>query len=394
MKNHHRSPNEALDDLGVPEVPFDNLGDGFGARANGDRQCHTGAETPPKFKLNAFDDIKLGTEPFYLIKGIIPRTGLVNIWGPPKCGKSFIVFDMMMCVVRGCPYRGRRTQQGPVVYCALEGAKGFTTRIEAYRQRHFHDSGKSGWPFNLIDTPMRLVADEPALIASVKVQVGDQMPAAIVIDTLNRSITGSESNDKDMAAYLRAADALRYAFGCVVILIHHCGIDDSRPRGHTSLPGNVDAQIAVKRDATKVILATVEYMKDGPEGENFASRLEQVTVGIDDDGDAISSCVVEPVESVVIAAKPATRLPKAAQISLRALHEALIECGAVPPGSNHIPADTRTVMVEQWREYAYRMGISTSDDPKAKQVAFRRASEALLAARAIGVWQPHVWATL
>ena len=36
---------------------------------------------------------------------------------------------------------------------------------------------------------------------------------------------------------------------------------------------------------------TVEYMKDGAEGDTIVSRLENVEVGIDEDGDPITSCV-------------------------------------------------------------------------------------------------------
>src|SRR5262245_38655692 len=51
-----------------------------------------------RIKLIPFDEIKLGTEPRYLVKGIIPREGLVVVWGPPKCGKSFWTFDVAMHV--------------------------------------------------------------------------------------------------------------------------------------------------------------------------------------------------------------------------------------------------------------------------------------------------------
>ena len=55
-----------------------------------------------------------------------------------------------------------------------------------------------------------------------------------------------------MSAYIRAAEAIRDAFGCVVIIVHHCGYEGTRPRGHTSLPGAVDAQIAVVRERQTV----------------------------------------------------------------------------------------------------------------------------------------------
>ena len=120
-----------------------------------------------------------------------------------------------------------------------------------------------------------------------------------MVDTLNRSLNGSESRDEDMSRYIQAADAVREAFRCAVILVHHCGVESSRPRGHTSLTGAADAQIAVKRDHTGTICTTLEWMKDGPEGVEVYSRLEPVEVGADDDGDVISSCVVVEADPAV-----------------------------------------------------------------------------------------------
>ena len=54
----------------------------------------------------------------------------------------------------------------------------------------------------------------------------------MVLDTLNKSLIGSESKDVDMSAYLRAAEAIRDAFGCVVIIVHHCGPDDQTTRSY------------------------------------------------------------------------------------------------------------------------------------------------------------------
>jgi RecA-family ATPase len=147
--------------------------------------------------------------------------------------------------------------------------------------------------------PMRmdLVRDHHPLITSIREQLPpDVIPVAVGLDTLNRSLAGSESSDEDMSAYVNAADAIREAFNCFVGIVHHCGIDGSRPRGHTSLTGAVDVQIAVKRDTSDRVIVTVEYMKDGPEGETLASLLETVEVGLDDEGDAITSCIVVETE--------------------------------------------------------------------------------------------------
>ena len=159
---------------------------------------------------------------------------------------------------------------------------------------------------------------------------------AVVLDTLNRSLNGSESSDEDMSAYVRATDAIRETFDCSVLVIHHCGINDSRPRGHTSLTGAADAQLSVKRDYTGNILVTVEFMKDGEAGDTIVSKLESVEVGIDEEGEAITSCIV--VEAEATEEARTTKLTKNQQtylsilkahepIQIEALNERLRDAG-------------------------------------------------------------------
>ena len=261
------------------------------------------SKKPPRFSLTAFGSIKLDpTRINYLIKGLLPRTGLVVIWGPPKCGKSFWALDLAMHAALGRSYRGRRTRQGAVVYLALEGAEGFKARVEAIRKYY----QVSDAPLYLMTVRIDLPRDHAQLVADIRKQLGAVIPAAVFIDTLNRSLIGSEAKDEDMAAYLRAADAIRDAFDCVVPVVHHCGINDSRPRGHTSLTGAADAQLAVKRDGEKNFTVTVEYMKDGPEGDVLTNRLDTLDVGVDADGDAITSCIVVPVDDAT--PRPAARV--------------------------------------------------------------------------------------
>ena len=151
-------------------------------------------------------------------------------------------------------------------------------------------------PFYLQPVTLDLVRDHPALIQAIRNTLGETKPNYVALDTLNRSLRGSESSDEDMTAYIRAADAIREAFDCVVIIVHHCGIDGSRPRGHTSLTGATDVQLSCKRDKQGNIVIEVEYAKDGPESEQIISKLKVVEVGIDCRGKAISSCVVLPAE--------------------------------------------------------------------------------------------------
>jgi hypothetical protein len=349
-----------------------------------------GTKPAPRFALIPFAEITFDTMPAYSVKGLIPRVGLCVFWGPPKCGKSFLVFDLMMHIALGWKYRGRRVRQGAAVYCGLEGCAAFKNRIEAFRLTHLPDNAGEV-PFHLMASPIGLVADHAALIASIRIALGDIKPTAIAIDTLNRSLAGSESDDRDMAAYVKAADAIRDAFDCAVVIVHHCGHEGTRPRGHSSLMGAIDAQIAVKRDAAENIIATVELMKDGPQGEEFASRLEVVEIGLDDDGDKITSCVIVPAEGLATQKERPEKLPAAAAKALKALHEVIDDAGTIPPHDSYIPPEIKTVTVEQWRDHTFRRGISGSGELKSKQQAFRRAFDQLSENHRIAVSEPYVW---
>jgi hypothetical protein len=349
------------------------------------------ARSQLRFALVPFAEFKLEEHAPYLVKGLLPRSGLAVVWGPPKCGKSFWVFDLLMHVSLGWEYRGHRVVSGPIVYCALEGAEGFRKRIEAFRLAKLAEGGDAAPPFYLMTVPLGLVADAKAFLRDVRAQLGDQKPVAVCIDTLNRSLAGSESSDEDMAAYIRAADAIRDAFGCLVVIVHHCGHDGQRPRGHSSLMGALDVQIAVRRDGSSDIVAELELSKDGDVGQQFVSRLKVVDIGVDQDGDPITSCVIEAVDAVAPQDRVAKPPPKSCQTALRALHKALDEAGEAAPASSTIPASARVVSVETWRRYAYASGISDTDTPDSRQKAFARAHKTLLDGNYVRAWNEHRW---
>jgi len=249
---------------------------------------------PSRIKLVPFDSIKMNSDRSYLVKGLIPYPGLSVIWGPPKCGKSFWTLDVAMSVALGTEYRGRRVHQGPVIYCAFEGQSGIQQRIEAYRQRYLAE-GAIGIPFYLQPVTMDLVEEHQDLISEIR--SAGVSPVAVVLDTLNRSLRGSESSDEDMSAYVGAADAIRDEFDCSVIVVHHCGVNDSRPRGHTSLTGAADAQLAVKRDIATNVVVTVEFMKDGEAGTELLSKLDLFEIGMDEDEEPITCGVLVEAEA-------------------------------------------------------------------------------------------------
>ncbi len=342
-----------------------------------------------RLALVPFYKIEVGTTGAYLVKGLIPREGLIVIWGPPKCGKSFWTFDLVMHIALGWPYRGRRIIQGPVIYIACEGAHGFRARIEAFRQRHLQDHD-GDVPFFLVPARLALVEDCQELIAEIRKPLGETKPVAVIIDTLNRSITGSESSDEDMSNYVKAADAIIATFNCAVIVVHHCGIETSRPRGHTSLTGAADAQLAVKRNTDGLGNVRLEWMKDGPEGDELFFRLEPAEVGTDEEGEPITSCIVVEAEK----GRDEKRLSPAQQDAFDALVELVNKRQDLPIGDEKPakPGQSMAVPVEAWRAEFYRC-ISEGRDIKRDNMktAFNRARKDLKRLRKVGFYDDFAW---
>lgn len=330
--------------------------------------------TSIRFRLVPLHELKRPITRNYLIKGLFPRQGLVIVWGPPKCGKSFWVFDAVAHIAMNAPdYRGHRLQGAEIVYLALEGQAGFPSRKDAfYIEQQLPPDREI--PLYVCGATLDLIKDHKKLITDIKTQ--SRKPGCVVIDTMNRSLVGSESKDEDMAAYIRAADAIQKAFGCLVIIIHHCGHDQNRPRGHSSLIGAEDVEISVKKNAANEIVSTVERAKDMQEGAVFVSRLKVIDLGLDPDGDMETSCSVLPVDNPIIMPKEEKRPESRDARTFRdAFVEALDKHGQTIRVRDDEPASpqVKAVEVEKVRLEFYRRHATGETDPKKRAAAQRQA---------------------
>ena len=130
---------------------------------SGQRACANASS----IKIIPFDEIRLN-ESYrpYLVRGLIPKEGLTVVWGPPKSGKTFAVFDMLMHVALGWKYRGtRRVQQGTVVYRSFEGQGRLAAPIEAFRQQHLAEEPED-IPFHAQTMTLDLVKQSGDLISA------------------------------------------------------------------------------------------------------------------------------------------------------------------------------------------------------------------------------------
>ena len=74
--------------------------------------------------------------------------------------------------------------------------------------------------------------------------------------------------------------------------VHHAGKDASKgSRGWSGIKAAADAQIEVLRHESGEREIHLEKMKDGEDGVRFGFKLEVVELGVDRDGDIVTSCV-------------------------------------------------------------------------------------------------------
>ncbi len=279
--------------------------------------------------LEWFDDVHVSLASNYIIKGVLDQGAMSVVYGPSNSGKTFFALDMAFNVAIGAYWRGRRVTQCAVLYLAAEGGRGVSNRIAALRAT----TGICDVPFALKRAGLDLLHDQADLqhICDLAAEVMAQkqgLPLLIVIDTLSRVMAGGDENSAaDMTALIRNIDAIREATKAHICLVHHTGKDTARgARGHSSLRAATDTEIEVQADGESRA-AFVSKQRDNPGGETFPFTLKAVSLGFDQDGDEVVSCVVETADSEEYAAakKAAKGRGKNQQIVMEAFDQMVAE---------------------------------------------------------------------
>ena len=250
------------------------------------------AAAPPssRFAPVSIGDLMSRARARWLVKHLLPETGVGIVFGPSMAGKSFLLLDLCLAIVRGVQWRGKRVRLGSVAYILAEGASGFPDRLRAYSEFHGAD---------LADVPLHVIPAAPNLLekGDVKELVGVLKALAalrlIVVDTIAQTTPGADENSsQDMGRAMAHAQAIAQATGALVLLVGHTGKDETKGlRGWSGMLAAFDVALQLERDGD-LRQVTVVKQKDGPgEGDEYPFHLNSVTLGQDEDGDDITSCV-------------------------------------------------------------------------------------------------------
>jgi hypothetical protein len=334
-----------------------------------------------------------------LIKGLIFQGDKGMVFGESGSGKSFLCVDAGLAIARGVPFLGMKTAQGAVLYQAGEGGRGLIKRLQAYAKEHrIHEE----LPFKLLPEKVNLFAEdgdaEPFIAECVAWRAWYQSQGIplllIVIDTFSAASAGANENaSEDMGRMLDAGDRVNKATGAAVVWVHHKNAAGLRERGHSSFRANIETALEVRRDEeTKERSARLVKLKDGEDGWIKGFELQSVELGIDDDGDPITSCVVRPAQIESSRTGKRQFLPRGQFNFLRVLDDAVGQWGGIVPVGGEAPAGTYGVEYPKFRDL-YKAVLGAGKEPGAIRTAISRDGDALWRSGLIERHEEWFWIT-
>jgi hypothetical protein len=251
-----------------------------------DRDEELGSNTLKLIHISEMLKISIKTN--WLIEGCLTESSLAFMFGNPANGKSFIALDMAFCIANGIDWHGHPVKQGTSIYVAGEGYAGLQKRIQGlcikydiHAPSNFYISNQA-IDLNCPDSMNELVDTLP----------GDSNIELIIIDTLNRNCSADENSAREMSKVVRNCDILKNYTGASILVIHHSGHSaEGRGRGSSSIKGAIDIEFMVSKKDNEITLKNSK-MKDFVEFEPLSFELESVVVGETDDGELISSAIL------------------------------------------------------------------------------------------------------
>lgn len=364
----------------------------------------------------------------WLVKNLILAKTFGIAFGPPGCGKSFLITDLALhCAA--APHMtqdarpiwfGYRGRPFGVVYVVAEGRDDFEVRLHAWRiERGI--AADAVIPFVYLPTSIDMRSNEADTLKLAKEVNGlsEEMHEhcgcrveLVVVDTVARVLAGGNENASDvMGAFVGNCGKLQERTGVTVLGVHHGGKEAGRgPRGHEALHGSADFEFEVLPPQEGPNKWAIRKLKAGPAGASHSFRLRSVEVGRDNDGDAITSCVVLPIQKDEERDPPPDKKLKQngyrpnnnEQIFLKCLFEAIDDFGVAPPRELRLHHSIRVVVdYDQVKSLVARRMLREEDNTdegkkrhyeRTKQM-LKRAREGLTRYNVIGTDTPYIWHT-
>jgi|GEM_PF-3253723 len=241
------------------------------------------ARRNPIFQPYTFSELQNMPPKEWLVDQFFGEGDLGMVYGPPGCGKTFIVIDMIVSICSKIPVANKFNvnRELNVAYCAGEGISGLPSRFIAAAQYHeaqnlhnltFYKTMPQLYESGNNDTKDLTAIDN--FILEWKKRIMEKEAGkldVLVIDTLHTaSVTADENSARDMGKVLQSCRLAANELGCAVILVHHTNKSGTGERGSSALRGAMDFMIEIKKQSdteTRAIMSCSK-LKDGEQWQD------------------------------------------------------------------------------------------------------------------------------
>ena len=275
-------------------------------------RSEAGASAPPKpthLRLLVDGDLEALPPLRWLVKGIIPNAGIGAIYGASGTFKSFLTYHLLAHISNGLAWFEHRVKAAPAVYVPFEGQGGVPNRVRAWRIAQTaarypdylavlepDDDVLSRVAVVMEPLCLRDQADRERLVAGLKAQ--GWAGGVLCIDTLAHASAGIEENSSAMGEMISIFRDLQQQLGGVILLVHHSGKDETKGmRGWSGLHAAMDFVVECQKEgdpAERAASFRLAKVKDGTTGTSFPFQMQLVHIGVDEDGDPITSLTLRP----------------------------------------------------------------------------------------------------
>lgn len=276
---------------------------------------YTRKAAPQKPDFNAFWDGDEQPAPTpALIKKVLPLNGLVMLGGKSGAGKSYVAVHLAICLAASIPFFGHKPRiQSNVLYIAAEGGETIVPRLAAAKRAlglsdrlTIRVIRRAAFPADDAEF-LSYLGHVQAEVAAMRKQTGIAN-TVIITDTVSAAFSMQDENAaSEVVGLCKRARQIGEACKALHVVVHHFGKDEDRLfRGSSAWRDNIDHAFSIftgranKTAETSVRNINIEKSRIGREGKLSGFTLEDMVMGIDEDGDEWTEGYVRPVDYVDI----------------------------------------------------------------------------------------------
>jgi len=280
----------------------------------------------------------------WVVKNLFPRSGTGCIYGDSQSGKTFLLIHLTLCIAYGLPFFGRKTKQGGVVIVPAENPTSFMRRLKSAERELMELWAKAGLthhrraPIEIVTRPPNLSRTgnpmplESSIIGAANIiRLAGFELMMVGVDTLHATMAGGdEKSEADAHFVIDPARRVAQDHNAHFLFVHHTGKSaENGARGSSAFKAAWDVEIELVVDgcvgprapkkSSALRRGTTTKARDSEVGEEFTYGLRQVQIGVDEDGEPITTCVVQEQALIGAVAESAkSDVPKAKKLNAAA----------------------------------------------------------------------------